>query len=189
MDAGHTDLNAAANTLAPSSQRTLVHTCWVCRFMDHTFVWRPRYKRHFNAECLSAIAAAVQRCEATSDTQVCVIAEHTLPYSYLRKRLSVRDRAITLFGKHRVWDTEHNTGVLVYVNWVERTVEIVADRGVSGRVAQQQWDTWAQQLRAAFAQQQYREGIVAAIDAIVRSAQTGQIGDGKIFVSDLGDAI
>jgi nitrogen regulatory protein P-II 1 len=28
-----------------------------------------------------------------------------------------------------------------------------------------------------------------AIDAILRAAQTGQIGDGKIFVSDLSDAI
>jgi nitrogen regulatory protein P-II 1 len=27
------------------------------------------------------------------------------------------------------------------------------------------------------------------IDTIVKSAQTGQIGDGKIFVSDLADAI
>jgi nitrogen regulatory protein P-II 1 len=29
----------------------------------------------------------------------------------------------------------------------------------------------------------------SAIDTIVRSAQTGQIGDGKIFVSDLSDVI
>jgi nitrogen regulatory protein P-II 1 len=29
----------------------------------------------------------------------------------------------------------------------------------------------------------------AAIDTVVRSAQTGQIGDGKIFISDLADVI
>jgi nitrogen regulatory protein PII len=29
----------------------------------------------------------------------------------------------------------------------------------------------------------------AAIDTIVRAAQTGQIGDGKIFVSDLSDVV
>ena len=28
-----------------------------------------------------------------------------------------------------------------------------------------------------------------AVDTIVKAAQTGQIGDGKIFVSDIGDAI
>jgi len=29
----------------------------------------------------------------------------------------------------------------------------------------------------------------SAIDTIVRAAQTGQIGDGKIFVSDLSDVV
>ncbi len=143
-----------------------IRECIVCRFVNHTLVWRPSYKRCFNAACLSAITAAVQRCEANTGAQVCVIAEHTLPYSYLRKRLAVRDRALTLFGKHRVWDTEHNTGVLIYVNWVERTVEIVADRGIAHRVPQGLWDDWAQQLRHAFASKQFQAGIVAVIDAM-----------------------
>jgi uncharacterized membrane protein len=140
--------------------------CMLCRFVNHTFVWRPSYKRSFSTACLSAITAAVQRCEASTEVQACVIAEHTLPYSYLRKRLAIRDRAIMLFGKHRVWDTEHNTGVLIYINWVERAVEIVADRGVASRVPQSQWDAWAQQLRAAFADQQFQAGIVSVIDAM-----------------------
>lgn len=33
------------------------------------------------------------------------------------------------------------------------------------------------------------ENVAKAIDAIIRSASTGKIGDGKIFVSDLGQAI
>jgi uncharacterized membrane protein len=140
--------------------------CMLCRFVNHTLVWRPSYKRTFSAACLGAITSAVRRCEASSKAQVCVIAEHTLPYSYLRKRLAVRDRAIMLFGKHRVWDTDHNTGVLIYVNWVERTVEIVADRGIAFRVPQSQWDAWAQQLRTAFANQQFQAGIIAVIDAM-----------------------
>ncbi len=138
----------------------------VCRFMDHTLVWRPNYKRSFNASCLRTITAAVQRCEASTEVQVCVIAEHTLPYSYLRKRLAVRDRAVTLFGKHRVWDTEHNSGVLVYVNWVERAVEIVADRGIAHRVPQALWNEWAQHLRHAFAQKKFETGIVGVVDAM-----------------------
>jgi uncharacterized membrane protein len=140
--------------------------CMLCRFVNHTLVWRPSYKRSFSAACLGAITSAVKRCEASSAAQVCVIAEHTLPYSYLRKRLAVRDRAIMLFGKHRVWDTEHNTGVLIYVNWVERAVEIVADRGISVRVPQAQWDAWAQQLRVAFSDQEFQTGIVTVIDAM-----------------------
>ena len=33
------------------------------------------------------------------------------------------------------------------------------------------------------------DGAQAAVDAIIKSAQTGQIGDGKVFISDLADAI
>ncbi len=136
------------------------------RFIKHTLVWRPSYKRSFSIECLSGISGAVKRCEFSSAAQICVIAEHTLPYSYLGKRLTVRDRAITLFGKHRVWDTEHNAGVMIYVNWVERAVEIVADRGIASRVPQLQWDDWAMQLHDAFAHQQFQAGIVDVIDAM-----------------------
>jgi uncharacterized membrane protein len=142
------------------------HTCLVCRLMDHTLVWRPSYKRVFSPACLGQITSAVQRCESRTQVQVCVIAEQTLPYSYLRKQLPVRERAITLFGKHRVWDTERNSGVLIYVNMVEHAVEIVADRGIASLIPQAQWDAWAQQLNQAFAQNQYQAGLVQTIDTM-----------------------
>jgi uncharacterized membrane protein len=154
--------------------------CRVCRLMNHTLAWRPSYRRIFNAACMSAITQAVQRCEASTQVQVCVIAEQTLPYSYLRKHLPVRERAITLFGKHRVWDTEHNCGVLIYVNMVEHAVEIVADRGIAHRIAQAQWDAWALQLNRAFAQQQYQSGLIQVIDAMAMPFATALPGQGSL---------
>jgi uncharacterized membrane protein len=144
------------------------NACYLCRFLDHTLVWRPSYKRVFNAQCMAAITQAVGLCEKHTQVQVCVIAEQTLPYSYLRKRLSVRDRAITLFGKHRVWDTQANCGVLIYVNMVEHGVEIVADRGIAPLIAQPQWNEWASQLNKAFAQQQFQAGLVQVIGAMTQ---------------------
>ena len=41
-----------------------------------------------------------------------------------------RARALEVFAHLRVWDTEHNNGVLIYVQLADRTVEIVADRGL-----------------------------------------------------------
>ena len=35
-----------------------------------------------------------------------------------------------MFGKLRVWDTEHNNGVLIYLLLAEHAIEIVADRGL-----------------------------------------------------------
>ena len=37
-----------------------------------------------------------------------------------------------MFGKLRVWDTEHNNGVLIYLLLAEHRIEIVADRGLIG---------------------------------------------------------
>jgi uncharacterized membrane protein len=138
--------------------------CKLCRWWSHTFVWRPAYKRVFNTECLAGITQAVQRCEFSSDAEICVIAEQTLPFSYLRRNLAVRERAIMLFGKHRVWDTEGNTGVLIYVNMAERSVELVADRGIAHSVLQSQWDDWANQLNAAFARNEYQNGLVHVVN-------------------------
>ena len=142
------------------------HTWLPYRLLSHTLVWRPSYKRMFNAQCLSNIAQSVKRCEASTQVQVCVITEQTLPYSYLFKRLSTRQRAITLFGKHRVWDTALNSGVLIYVNMVEHAVELVADRGIAPLIEQTQWDAWAQQLNAACAKQQFESGLMAVIHSM-----------------------
>ncbi len=138
-------------------------TCTVFRWMNHTFVWRPIFKRIFNTACLAEITQTVQLCESSTDVEICVIAEQTLPYSYLRRHLAVRERAIMLFGKHRIWDTENNTGVLIYVNMVERSVELVADRGVAKVVPQSQWDHWVNQLNEAFSHNEYQKGLVRVV--------------------------
>ena len=40
-----------------------------------------------------------------------------------------------MFGKLRVWDTEHNNGVLIYLLLAEHAIEIVADRGLDRHVS------------------------------------------------------
>ena len=44
-----------------------------------------------------------------------------------------------LFGKLRVWDTEANNGVLIYLLLAEHAIEIVADRGLGRHVPREQW--------------------------------------------------
>lgn len=128
------------------------HTeCRFCRFVNHTLVWRPSYKKVFNSTSLAAMTRAIAASEAQHTAQIGVIAEHTLPYSYLWNKLSVRARALTLFGKHRFWDTERNVGILIYCNWVERAVEIIADRHVARLISQTQWDAWVLKLQTGYA--------------------------------------
>ena len=143
-------------------------TCKFCRYVNHTLVWRPSYKRIFNEAWLNAITQAIAASEAQHDAQIGIIAEHTLPYSYLRRGAPVRERAVTLFGKHRFWDTERNTGVLIYINVVERAVELIADRGVAPMISQSQWDAWADKLRAAYASAEYTQSTIRVINEMGR---------------------
>ena len=48
--------------------------------------------------------------------------------------MSSRQRAIDVFSELRIWDTEQNNGVLLYVMLADRKVEIVADRGIDRTV-------------------------------------------------------
>jgi len=72
---------------------------------------------------------------------------------------------VTMFGKLRVWDTEHNNGVLIYLLLAERRIEIVADRGLARHVNTAQWETIAQGMSAAFKAGRFEEGLNAAVDA------------------------
>jgi uncharacterized membrane protein len=114
----------------------------------------------------TCVQAYLQRSVHGQHYPGCAALRIAHPGSSLRDRRTnlVRERAITLFGKHRVWDTQANCGVLIYVNMVERAVEVVADRGIAPLIAEDQWRAWVLQLNQAFSQNQYQSGLVQVID-------------------------
>ena len=81
----------------------------------------------------------------------------------------MRQRAEELFASLRVWDTAHNSGVLIYVQLVDRRIEIVADRGISAMVPQAQWDAICRRMEAAFRERRFEAG---SLDAIKESHRT-----------------
>ncbi len=70
-----------------------------------------------------------------------------------------------MFSELRVWDTEHNTGVLIYLLLADRDVEIVADRGVAGRVAPAEWEAICREMEAHLREDRYEAGALAGIRA------------------------
>ena len=100
----------------------------------------------------------------SGEIRVCV--EAGLPLSYLWRDATPRERAVTLFGKLRVWDTEHNNGVLIYLLLAERCIEIVADRGIDARVADTHWQSLVAGMSQAFHDGRFEAGLNAAIDAV-----------------------
>src|SRR3970040_1133863 len=83
---------------------------------------------------MRAIEEAIRASEATHHGQIRFGVEAALDVLPLLRNQSARGRAIDVFSLLRVWDTEHNNGVLIYLLLADRDVEIVDDRGIHARV-------------------------------------------------------
>ena len=136
------------------------------RIFKHRWFDETDTRRALPPDALARIEARVAASEQHHSGEIRVSVEAGLPLSYLWKDLSARDRAIMLFGKLRVWDTEQNNGVLIYLMLAEHAIEIVSDRGLNQHVSPAQWQALITPMRAAFAQGSFEAGLLQAIDAI-----------------------
>ena len=123
-------------------------------------------RRALSPDALTRLKHRVAASETQHSGEIRVCVEAGLPLSYLWRGASARQRAVTLFGKLRVWDTEHNNGLLIYLLLAERAIEIVADRGLLRHVPQAQWDALLAGMRQAFGQRRFEAGLAEAIDAV-----------------------
>ena len=108
------------------------------------------------------VAASEKR--HSGEIRICV--EAGLPLSYLWRGARARERAITLFGKLRVWDTELNNGVLIYLLLADHAIEIVADRGLNQRVTEAEWKAMVDNLSAAVSAGRYEDGLTQALEEV-----------------------
>lgn len=123
-------------------------------------------RRAFPVATLAEIEAAIGQSERAHRGEIRFAVEAGLDLLPVWHGESARERAIELFSELRVWDTEENSGVLIYVQLVDRKVEILADRGINARVAQPEWDAICRQMEQAFRRQRYREGVLTAIGRV-----------------------
>ena len=136
----------------------------VSRFLKHR-LWDERDSRRvLPAESLTRLAARIAASEATHSGQIRICVEASLPLRYLRQQATARQRAVTLFGKLGVWDTEHNNGVLIYLLLAERAIEVVADRGL--RAQADAWAPLVASLRTALQAGRFEEGLNESVDAV-----------------------
>jgi uncharacterized membrane protein len=136
------------------------------RLLKHRWFDETDIRRALPPDALARIEARVATSEQRHSGEIRISVEAGLPLSYLWNDLCARDRAIMQFGKLRVWDTEHNNGVLIYLLLAEHAIEIVADRGLNRHISPDQWQALIAPMRAAFAQARFENGLLQAIDAI-----------------------
>ena len=126
--------------------------------------WRTRLK--FSDVSLDAIERAVGRAERTHAGEICFAIETALAPLHILGELTPRARALEVFAQLKVWNTEHNNGVLIYVQLADRDVEIVADRGLHQRVAQAEWEGVCRLMEDHFRAGRYQAGSIAGVDAV-----------------------
>jgi uncharacterized membrane protein len=141
-------------------------THWIPRLFKHRLFDRGDAVRALGPGALTRIEARVAASEKRHSGEIRVMVEAGLPFSYLRRGASARERALAIFGKLRVWDTESNNGVLIYLLLAERAIEIVADRGLNRHVDEAAWATIAASMQAAFRSGPLEPGLIQAVDAV-----------------------
>lgn len=144
--------------------------------------------RAFPSETLDAIAEAVAAGERDHLGEVCFAVQARLSPWDVLAGMTAREAAAEAFARLRVWDTEQNTGVLVYVLLAEHRIEILADRGIAARVPQAEWDAICATMRERFAAGAWREGALQAVASAHALLRRNFPADGQRNPNELPDA-
>ncbi len=138
------------------------------RILRHLGMSGRQLGRRFPPTTLAAIEQAIRDSERLHGGQICFALEGALSASALFAGEPARERALEVFSLLRVWDTEHNNGVLIYLLLADRDVEIVADRGIHARVDPQEWEAACREMEAAFRDGRFEAGAIGGIQAVAR---------------------
>jgi len=138
------------------------------RITKHILTTHGQVNRAFPPRTASAIAQALKASRHAHVGQVHFAVEGALRGRPLFKGQPAQQRALEVFSNLRVWDTEHNNGLLIYLLLADRAVEIVADRGIYSKVDAREWDGICRTMGAAFKEKNYGAGVVSGIQAVTR---------------------
>jgi uncharacterized membrane protein len=136
------------------------------RFCRHVFATRAGTRRLFTPEALAEIEAAIKDVESRHSGEIRFVVETALDINELLGGLAPRARALQVFSHTRVWDTEANNGVLIYVLLADRDVEILADRGIASRVPPEEWETICREIESHYRAGRFAQGSVAGIRSV-----------------------
>ena len=136
------------------------------RLWRHFVTDRGDVHRTFPRGDLDRVERAIAEGETRHSGQVCFAVEAALPLPRVWHRLRPRLRALEVFGLLRIWDTEANDGVLLYVLLADRAVEIVADRGIDARVGDAAWQAICRKIEAKFRAGHFADGVELGIREI-----------------------
>jgi len=138
------------------------------RVLKHLLEHHWRVRLVFTPKVLANIEVATRAGEATHSGQVRFVVEGALDGAPLFDDQPARERALDVFSHLRIWDTEHNNGVLIYLLLADRDVEIVADRGIDKKVGDAAWEKICHDMETEFKAGNFEAGVIKGIEAVSR---------------------
>jgi uncharacterized membrane protein YgcG len=141
------------------------------RITKHLLTSEWQVNHHFAPATLAAIEHEIKTSETLHSGEIRFVVEGSLDGVQLFKNQTARARAIDIFSQLRIWDTELNNGVLIYLLLADRDIEIIADRGVYKKVAQEEWEKICVSMENYFKENNFYLGVTAGIDAVTRLLQ------------------
>jgi uncharacterized membrane protein len=136
------------------------------RVLRHRWVDDGDLRQALPAHALAALEQQVSDSEQQHSGEICIHVEAGLPWRALWRGATARERAVALFGKLRVWDTEQNNGVLIYLLMADKAIELVADRGLLRFVPQTVWDAVIARMASAFRAGHFEAGLQQAVKEV-----------------------
>lgn len=162
------------------------------RFIRHLLFSDWQLHRAFTPQSLLAIEQAIQSSEQQHGGEIRFAVEGGLDGMRLLNGQSSRERALEVFSQLRVWDTEHNNGVLIYVLLADHAVEIVADRGIHVKAGNETWAAICHDMQKAFSSSAFQAGALQGIAALakligayfpVKEARVNELPDAPVLLT------
>lgn len=136
------------------------------RWFRHAFMPPWRWRVLFPKTVLSDIEKAIKYSEHQHKGELRFAVENAFALGKVWCGISAHQRAIEVFSNLRIWDTEENSGVLIYLSLADREVHIVADRGITQCVVQAEWDAIAETMQEEFKRGDFLRGSLQGIERI-----------------------
>jgi hypothetical protein len=136
------------------------------RLIRHVFASEFAVRRAFPPGALDAIERTITACEQRHGGEIRFTIEGALSASAICSGMTPRERALQVFAQLGVWDTAANNGVLIYLLFADRDIEIIADRGLNDRIDSRQWAAICQRMEQQLAAGNTGDACIEAIEAV-----------------------
>ena len=136
------------------------------RWLRHELTGTSALNKVLSPEAMKRLGAVIAAGEKRHSGEIRLVIEASLDLPLLRNGISARERAVSVFSNLRIWDTEANNGVLIYLLLADHDVEIVADRGINEIVGAVGWEGICHAMEQAFRLGRFEEGLQEGIEEV-----------------------